>query len=93
MARFLEEWQGLVSVLESRLKSVRWLAGEHFTIADIANHTWLSYGEAAGVDLSSAPALMAWLRASSCRAAVKKAYQRLAHPDAYFSSGESLLAD
>lgn len=42
--RYIEETDRLCKVLESRLSTSKWLAAEKYTIADIANHSWLSVG-------------------------------------------------
>jgi len=91
VARFLEESQRLVSVLDHRLQQQTWLAGEHFTIADVANFGWLNYAETAGIELSSAPAVRAWLRAINSRTALKHTRFRFENPDDHFRSGEVLL--
>lgn len=93
VARFLEESKRLVSVLESRLQSQPWLAGRHYTIADIANYAWLKYSESTGIDLALYPAVQKWLKAVASRAAVTSGISRIESPDKLFQSSEVGVAN
>lgn len=71
--RYTDETKRLYSVLESRLQESPYLAGSKYTIADIANYTWVRSGpNALEIDLSEFPALMKWVDEIGKRAAVQK---------------------
>jgi glutathione S-transferase len=60
-------------VLESRLQESPYLAGEKFTIADIASYLWVAWAPVSlGIDLSEFPALNRWVEEIGKRAAVQK---------------------
>lgn len=40
--RYISETDRLYKVLESRLSTSKWLAADKYTIADIANYSWLT---------------------------------------------------
>lgn len=71
--RFIEETKRLYSVLESRLKESAYLAGDKYTIADIASYSWVRFGPPAlELDLSEFPAVKKWADEIGKRAAVEK---------------------
>lgn len=71
--RYIDETKRLYSVLESRLKESAYLAGSKYTIADIANYSWVrSAPGALEIDLSEFPALKKWADEIGKRAAVQK---------------------
>lgn len=94
VSRFTEESHRLASVLETRLNSTAWLAGAHYTIADIANYGWLRYAEDIGIELQEYPKLRAWREAIDSRLSVAKALRRVDNPDSHFvdSMAAALLA-
>jgi glutathione S-transferase len=57
--------------LESRLADHEYLAGE-YSIADIANWSWVSLHFWAGVDVEDLPNLQRWMKAVSSRPAVQR---------------------
>lgn len=60
-------------MLELRLKESAYLAGSKYTIADIANYSWVrSAPGALEIDLSEFPALKKWADEIGKRAAVQK---------------------
>jgi glutathione S-transferase len=71
--RFLKETKRFYSILDSRLKESPYLAGDKYTIADIAHFTFVNdapiYLE---IDLSEWPALKGWVERIKQREAVKK---------------------
>lgn len=70
--RYLDETKRLYSVLESRLKESAYLVGEKYTIADIANFTWVRAGPSSlEIDLSEFPALQKWVETIDQREAVQ----------------------
>ncbi|KAJ5130446.1 uncharacterized protein N7515_006485 [Penicillium bovifimosum] len=71
--RYIEETKRLYSVLESRLQESTYLAGEKFTIADIASYPWVSGAPVSlQIDLSEFPALNKWVEEIGKRPAVQK---------------------
>lgn len=70
--RYQNETRRLYGVLDSRLRESTYLAGEDYSIADIANWTWVrSYGWA-GVSLDGMEALQEWHDAIAARPAVQR---------------------
>ncbi|KAL4745149.1 hypothetical protein BDW72DRAFT_198911 [Aspergillus terricola var. indicus] len=71
--KFLSGYKNLLGVLEYRLKESPYLAGEKYTIADIASFTWAAQGAAAlDIDLAEWPHVKAWTDKIVQRAAVQK---------------------
>ncbi len=60
-------------MLEARLQESPWLAGEEFSIADIAHFGWLRSAGYAGVKLEDYPAVKAWVERMAQRPAVQRA--------------------
>ncbi|MCP4755054.1 MAG: glutathione S-transferase family protein, partial [Proteobacteria bacterium] len=77
--RYQNETKRLYTVLESRLKSNEYLAGD-YSIADIANWAWVRIHEWAGVEIDDLPNLKRWLDAIAERPAVMKGVQIPARP-------------
>jgi GST-like protein len=68
--RYTNEAKRLFGVLDRRLATVPFLAGDEFTIADIANYPWLlGYGRL-DIDMASYPHLAAWMDRMKARPAV-----------------------
>lgn len=57
---FLKRTLGLYAVLDRQLRDHEWLAGD-FSIADIANWTYVGTAEWVGIDLAPYPNLVRWL--------------------------------
>ncbi|KAL4904022.1 hypothetical protein BDW74DRAFT_31539 [Aspergillus multicolor] len=71
--KFLSEFKNLFSVLEYRLSESPYLAGEKYTIADIASFTWVFQGAAAlDLDLGEWPHVKAWTERIVARPAVQR---------------------
>lgn len=75
--RYMTETQRLFDVLESRLSTSSWLAGDKYTIADIASYSWVRaapifLGEEE-FDLAKWPGIQKWHDRIAEREAVKKA--------------------
>lgn len=71
--RYVDETKRLYSVLDTRLKESPYLAGSKYTIADIANYSWVQSSPLAlNFDLSEWPALEKWVEKVGERDAVKK---------------------
>lgn len=73
ISRYIDETKRLFSVIESRLNESSFLAGDKYTIADIASYTWIQGAPAAlEIDLSEYPALEKWVSKIGNRSAVQK---------------------
>jgi len=75
-ARALAEAERTLNVFDTRLSGSNYVAGDEFTIADIAHYSWLWRHEAAGVSLGGAPNVKRWFDAVSDRDSVKRAISR-----------------
>lgn len=72
--RYQHETRRLYEVLNTRLESVPFLAGD-YSIADIATYPWVSKHEWAGVSVDGLPALQRWMAALAARPAVQRGMQ------------------
>lgn len=72
-ARFRDEAQRLVALVERRLASHPWLAGDAYSIADIACFGWLRAADYAGVGVAEAGNVARWLDRIDARPAVQRA--------------------
>jgi len=61
MAQLLEAGMFALGVMEARLKAASWLAGEAFSIADIALYAYTHSAHEGGFDLAAFPGIAAWL--------------------------------
>jgi GST-like protein len=75
-ARALAEAERTLNVFDTRLSGSNYVAGDEFTIADIAHYGWLWRHESAGVSLGGAPNVKRWFDAVSDRDSVKRAISR-----------------
>ncbi|PWG75018.1 glutathione S-transferase, partial [Enterococcus hirae] len=71
--RYVEESRRLLGVLEPRLASATSLAGEDYSVADVATFPW-GHGmtRLEDFDLEEYPALVRWVEAIAARPAVRK---------------------
>jgi GSH-dependent disulfide-bond oxidoreductase len=77
ITRFTEEGQRLLTVLDRQLQTSAYLAGENYTIADIAAYPWTLagttfLGAVLGPTIDAMPAVKRWLTAVGEREAVKR---------------------
>lgn len=72
--RYSKEAARLYSVLDKRLAESAYLAGEDYSIADIATWPWISRFEWQGVDFSNYPNALRWYREIAARPAVEKGF-------------------
>ena len=74
--RYQKECRRLFEVLDSRLLHSPYLAGDEFTIADIANWCWARTYEWSGVSIDGLPGLSRWLdelaARPGCRSGITK---------------------
>ncbi len=72
IARYQNESRRLLEVLDRRLAESRYLAGEDYTIADIANWCWARTHEWSGVSVEGLDNLQRWLAEVGERPAVQR---------------------
>ncbi len=74
IARYGKEVNRLYDVLNDRLGESAYLAGDDYSIADLANYTWIERFERPDLDLDigNRPALRRWYDAVSARPAVER---------------------
>jgi len=72
IARYQNESRRLLEVLDGRLAESRYLAGDDYTIADIANWCWARTHEWSGVPVEGLDHLQRWLAAIAERPAVQR---------------------
>ena len=70
--RYQRECRRLFEVLDRRLTGREWLAGDRYTIADIANFAWVRTHSWSRVDVEGLDALDAWLGRIRSRPAVER---------------------
>ena len=76
--RYTNEVKRLHRVLEKRLAESPFLAGEDYTVADIATFPWVRNPDRRGIDLAQFPAVKRWHDAIAARPAVQRGVQVLA---------------
>jgi glutathione S-transferase len=70
--RYQREVRRLFEVLEGQLATHEYVAGDEYSIADIAHWAWISGHEWSGVNLDGLPHLTRWMNAVGERPAVKR---------------------
>jgi len=73
--RYTNEAKRLYGVIDHRLAESRYLAGDNYTIADIATFPWLRSWEKQGIVLADYPHLERWFEEIAARPAVQKGTQ------------------
>jgi len=72
--RYIDETKRLYGALEIRLSKADWLAGDKYTIADMANYSWTRAGPSfLDIDISEFPGVEKWLKRIGDRPAVQRA--------------------
>jgi glutathione S-transferase len=66
------ETERLYGILDAQLKDNEYLVGGKYSIADIANFSWVNVSYFAGVDLSKFSNLQKWWEKINARPAVQK---------------------
>lgn len=72
--RYLKETSRLYGVLDKRLDDNEFIAGDAYSIADMAIWPWIKPHENQGQDIEDFPNLLRWFRTIEKRPAVKRAY-------------------
>jgi GSH-dependent disulfide-bond oxidoreductase len=76
--RYTNEARRLYGVIDKRLERTQYLAGNDYTIADIATFPWLRNWERQGIVLAEYPNLQAWFNKIAERPAVQRGVKVLA---------------
>ena len=76
-ARFSGEAERILGLLDDKLAGQAFMAGEDFTIADIAHFGWLWRRQFPGVTLDDRPNLSRWYDTVAARPAVQRAIARV----------------
>jgi GST-like protein len=71
--RYRDQAERIYRMLDERLAQTPYLAGDDYSIADIATYPWMLYAEPHKVDLARLPNLSAWRCKIAARAAVRHA--------------------
>ncbi|EKN3346888.1 glutathione binding-like protein [Yersinia ruckeri] len=74
--RYQKETQRLYSVLDTQLQKNAYLAGDNYSIADIATYPWVVSHQNQKIDLADYPAVSRWFQAITSRPATQRAYQQ-----------------
>ena len=77
MARYQSEVKRLYEVLEKRLAHSRYIAGDEYSIADIATFPWTRNHDTQGVKWEDNPNLARWFKSIDERPAVKAALAKV----------------
>lgn len=77
-SRYRSEVNRLFDLYDQRLATRAYVAGDDYTIADIAAFPWLRNVELLGIDLAKRPHVKAWVDKISARDAVKRMLAKIA---------------
>ncbi len=77
--RYTSECKRLYRVMDKRLSDVEYLAGDDYTIADIATHPWAQGYERRDVDIKEYPNVKRWIKIIHGRPAVIRGNEVLAN--------------
>ena len=78
--RYQVEAQRLYQVMNKRLEQVPWLAGQHYSIADIAAWPWINSHARQRITLEDYPAVFNWFERIRTRPATESALQKAQLP-------------
>ncbi|MCE7795719.1 glutathione S-transferase N-terminal domain-containing protein [Sphingobium sufflavum] len=76
LGRFTEAARRLYRLLDDRLASREWIAGDAYSIADIATWPWATYLEQHGLEPQAHPALIRWRDRIAARPAAIRMLER-----------------
>jgi GSH-dependent disulfide-bond oxidoreductase len=71
ISRYQNETKRLYTVLDTQLAKTEWLAGD-YSLADIANYSWVRIHSWAGVEIDGLDHLKRWIDAIAARPAVQR---------------------
>ena len=91
--RYTNEAKRLYSILDKKLSCDDYIAGDSYTIADMAVFPWLRSYERQGINLNDYPNIQKWFHHISERPAVKKAVTILTdlRPESFDSNAKEIL--
>ena len=75
--RYTNEANRLTHVLDKRVGKARYLAGDEYSIADMAVFPWMRNADKRGIDMAEYPHARRWFDAINARPAVQRALQVL----------------
>lgn len=70
--RYTSEANRLTNVLDTRLAEARYVAGDEYSIADIAIFPWMRGSENRGINLAEYPNVLRWFNEINARPAVQR---------------------
>jgi GSH-dependent disulfide-bond oxidoreductase len=73
--RYVTEAKRITAVLNTRLGAHEYVAGDFYSIADIANYVWLRNPKNEGLNLDDYPNVKRWFNAVDARPAVQRAHK------------------
>lgn len=84
IGRYIRESERLLGVLDRQLRGREFIAGDGYSIADMACHPWINPYDKAPLDLAPFPEVRRWHAAIAARPAVQRAYalSKTVNPDA-----------
>ncbi|MGH8192556.1 MAG: glutathione S-transferase C-terminal domain-containing protein, partial [Rhodanobacteraceae bacterium] len=74
--RYTKETERLLDVLNRRLAGRAFIAGDDYSIADMACYPWIGVYSKAPIDMEPFPQVQRWCDAIAARPATKRAYAR-----------------
>jgi GST-like protein len=77
LGRYSAQAERLYRLLDERLADREWIAGDAYSIADMATHPWAGYLEQHRFDPAAHPNLMRWRAAIEARPAIARVKERL----------------
>ncbi len=77
LERYTREALRLYGVFERRLSESAYIAGEDYTVADIACYTWLATHEELGIELQPYPQVQTWLDRIAARPPLQQALRKM----------------
>jgi GST-like protein len=77
--RYTNEAKRLYGVMDKRLSKSKYIAGQQYTVADIAVFPWLRSWKNQGINWSDYPHLKGWFDEIAARPAVQRGVEVLAH--------------
>jgi len=75
IARYVKETNRLYGVLDKRLADRKFVAGDEYTIADMASYPWVALHEKQQQKIEEFPNLKLWLETIAARPATVRAYR------------------
>ena len=90
--RYVNETNRLYGVLNKRLADRAFVAGEDYTIADMASYPWTVSHEKQGQNLDDFPHLKRWFEAIKARPATARAYEKAREVNSQFDAPMSEAA-